>query len=171
MNNLLNVTRIQAGVSWLKLEPCDLADVVGAALEELGTSMQKRQISIQIPSDLPLVPMDFDLITQVLVNLFGNAIKFSPADQPIHLRSQIVNDKLEVLVIDRGRGVPAGDLDQVFKKFYRLAESGSVDGLGLGLSICKEFVEAHRGQIRLEVNPEGGTIARFVLPCRTSPAV
>jgi K+-sensing histidine kinase KdpD len=170
MNNLLNVTRIQAGATRLKLEPCDLSDVVGAALEELGTSTHKRQISVQIPSDLSLVPMDFDLITQVLVNLFSNAIKFSPSDQPIDLRAQIVNGNLEVLVVDRGRGVPAGDLDQVFQKFHRLAESRSVDGLGLGLSICKEFVEAHRGQIRLETNPEGGTIARFVLPCETSPA-
>ena len=171
MNNLLNVTRIQAGATRLKLEPCDLSDVVGAALEELGTSTQKRQISVQIPSDLSLVPMDFDLITQVLVNLFSNAIKFSPSDQPIDLRARIVNDKLEVLVVDRGRGVPAGDLDQVFQKFRQRAESSSVEGLGLGLSICREFVEAHRGQIRLETNPEGGTIARFVLPCQASPAV
>jgi two-component system sensor histidine kinase KdpD len=115
--------------------------------------------------------MDFDLITQVLVNLFSNAIKFSPSDQPIDLRARIVNDKLEVLVVDRGRGVPAGDLDQVFQKFRQRAESSSVEGLGLGLSICREFVEAHRGQIRLETNPEGGTIARFVLPCQASPAV
>jgi two-component system, OmpR family, sensor histidine kinase KdpD len=171
MNNLLNVTRIQAGATRLKLEPCDLSDVIGAALEELGTSTQKRQISVQIPSDLSLVPMDFDLITQVLVNLFSNAIKFSPSDQPIDLRAQIVNGKLEVLVVDRGRGVPAGDLDQVFQKFRQRAESSSVEGLGLGLSICKEFVEAHRGEIRLEINPEGGTIARFVLPCQASPAV
>jgi len=171
MNNLLSVTRIQAGLSRLRLEPCDLSDVVGAALEELGTSTHKRNISIQIPSDLPWVPMDFDLITQVLVNLFSNAIKFSSSQAPIDLRSQIVDGNLEVLVVDRGRGVPAKHLDQVFQKFHRLPESASVDGLGLGLAISKEFVEAHRGQIRLEMNPEGGTIARIVLPCQTPPAV
>jgi two-component system sensor histidine kinase KdpD len=64
MTNLLSVSRIQAGVSRLNLEPSGLSDVVGAALEELGTSTQKRLITVQIPSDLPLVPMDFDLITQ-----------------------------------------------------------------------------------------------------------
>jgi len=147
MNNLLSVTRIQAGVSRLKREPSDLSDVVGAALEELGTSTRKRQITIQIPSDLPLVPMDFDLITQVLVNLFSNAIKFSPSDQPIDVRGQMVDGKLEVSVVDRGRGIPPSDLDRVFQKFHRQEKFSSVDGLGLGLFICKEFVEAHRGQI------------------------
>jgi K+-sensing histidine kinase KdpD len=164
MNNLLSVTRLQAGASRLKFEPCDLSDVVGAALEELGTAISTRQLSIEIPPDLPLVPMDFRLITQVLVNLFSNAIKFSPSDQPIQLRSRIINDKLEVTVMDRGIGVPKGDLERVFQKFHRLTQSSSADGLGLGLSICKEFVEAHRGRITLEHNPEGGTIARFVLP-------
>jgi K+-sensing histidine kinase KdpD len=164
MNNLLSVTRLQAGASRLKLEPCDLADVVGAALEELGTSTDGRQISIEIPLDLPLISMDFVLITQVLVNLFSNALKFSPSNQPVRLHSQAVSDKLEVKVIDRGVGVPGRDLDRVFQKFHRLSQSNSADGLGLGLSICKEFVEAHRGRITLEHNPEGGTIARFLLP-------
>jgi two-component system sensor histidine kinase KdpD len=75
---------------------------------------------------------------------------------------------LEVKVLDRGRGVPDGDLDRVFEKFHRLAESSSADGLGLGLSICKEFVEAHGGRISLEHNPGGGTVAKFVLPLQTS---
>ena len=171
MNNILSVTRIQAGVSRLKLEPSDLSDIVGAALEELGTSTQRRQITVQIPSDLPLVPMDFNLITQVLVNLLSNAIKFSPSDQPIDISGQIVDGKLEVSVVDRGRGIPPGDLERVFQKFHRLEKFSSIDGLGLGLFICKEFVESHRGQIRLEINPDGGTIARIVLPDQTTPAV
>ena len=150
MNNLLSVTRLQAGASRLKLELCDLSDVVGAALEELGTSTDGRQISVEIPPDLPLISMDFVLITQVLVNLFSNALKFSPSNQLIRLQCQTVNDKLEVKVIDRGVGVPEGDLDRVFQKFHRLSRSNSADGLGLGLSICKEFVEAHGGRITLE---------------------
>ena len=168
MNNLLNVTRLQAGVSRLKLEPSDLSDVVGAALEELEASTRKSNISIDIPQDLPLVQMDFNLITQVLVNLFSNAIKFSPAEESIQLRGRIVGDKLEVAVADRGRGIPGEDLGRVFQKFHRLAEPGSVDGLGLGLSICKEFVEAHGGRIHLENNPGGGTIAKFVLPVQAA---
>jgi len=169
MNNLLNVTRLQAGVSRVRLEPCDLFDAVGAALEELGTLAQTRRVSIEISPDMPLVPMDFELIKQVLINLFSNAFKFSLPDQPIHLTSHLVGGELDVSVFDRGRGVPLEDLDRVFEKFYTHAESSSADGLGLGLSICKEFVEAHRGRIWLENNPEGGTIARFVLPAPISP--
>jgi len=164
MNNLLSVTRLQAGATRLKLEPCDLSDVVGAALEELGTSADGRQISTEIPQDLPLISMDFVLITQVLVNLFTNALKFSPFNQPVRLHSQIVNDKLEVKIVDRGVGIPEADFDRVFQKFHRLSQSNSADGLGLGLSICKEFVETHRGRITIENNPEGGAIATFVLP-------
>jgi two-component system, OmpR family, sensor histidine kinase KdpD len=148
MNNLLNVTRLQAGISRVKLEPCDLSDIVGAALEELEASTRRNNISIDIAQDLPLVPMDFNLITQVVVNLFSNALKFSPAEESIQLQGRIVGDKLEVAVADRGRGIPQEDLGRVFQKFHRLAESSSVDGLGLGLSISKEFVEAHGGRIR-----------------------
>ncbi len=164
MNNLLSVTRLQAGASGLNVEACDLSDVVGAALEELGTATDNRQLSIEVPPDLPLIAMDFVLITQVLVNLLSNAIKFSPSGEAVTLRARIVNGELEVAVIDRGVGVPEADLERVFHKFHRLVESNSPDGLGLGLSICKEFVEAHRGRIALERNPGGGTIARFVLP-------
>ena len=144
---------LQVGASRLKLEPCDLSDVVGAALEELEASARMSHITIEIPEDLPLVQMDFNLIAQVLVNLFSNALKFSAADEPIELRGRIVGDKLEVAVADRGRGIPEEDLGRVFEKFHRLAESSSVNGLGLGLSICKEFVEAHGGRICLENNP------------------
>jgi K+-sensing histidine kinase KdpD len=171
MNNLLSVTRLQAGASRVKLEPCDLSDVVGAALEEMEASTRKSNISIDIPQDLPLVQMDFDLITQVLVNLFSNALKFSPAEQPIQLQSRIVGDNLEITVADRGPGIPEEDLGRIFQKFQRLAESSSAGGLGLGLSICKEFVEAHGGRIRLENNPGGGAIARFFLPMHGSLAV
>jgi K+-sensing histidine kinase KdpD len=171
MNNLLNVTRLQAGVSRLRLEPCDLSDVVGAALEDLGTLAQTRRISIEISPDVPLVPMDFELIKQVLINLFSNAFKFSSPDQPFHLAGHLVDGELDVFIADHGQGVPLEDLDRVFGKFQRLLESSSADGLGLGLSICREFVEAHRGRIWLESNPGGGTIARFVLPLQASPAV
>ena len=170
MNNLLNVTRLQVGMSRVNLEPCDLSDVVGAALEELGASTGKSNISIDIPPDLPMVPMDFGLITQVLLNLFSNAIKFSPPAQLIQMRSRIVKDKLEVTVADKGPGIPEKELGRVFEKFHRLAESKSVDGLGLGLSICKEFIEAHRGRIRLENNADGGAIAQFILPLQVSSA-
>lgn len=170
MKNLLNVTRLQAAMARVRLEPCDVAEAVGAALEEVGTLTRGRQISVEIATELPLVAMDFDLIVQVLVNLFSNALKFSAASQPIQLAAGIVNGELEVTVADRGKGVPEEDLERVFQKFQRLGDSSAVDGLGLGLSICREFIEAHQGRIHLERNPGGGTIARFTLPLRELPS-
>ncbi len=164
VNNLLSMTRLETGASTVKTEPHDLLDVVSAALEELGASASQRRVSFDIPENLPLVPMDFGLITHVFINLFSNAFKFSSADQPVEVRGRIINNQLEVLVADRGVGVPPEDLRRVFDKFYRVAELGSTNGLGLGLAICKAFIEAHNGRISLENNPLGGTIVRFVIP-------
>jgi len=166
VNNLLSMTRLETGVSTVQTEPHDLLDVVGAALEEMGPSARQRQVSFDIPEDLPLVPMDYGLITHVFINLFSNAFKYSPRDQPVEVRGRIINDQLEVLVADRGAGVPPEDLGRIFDKFYRVAEFGSSTGLGLGLAICKAFIEAHDGRINLESNPMGGTIVRFVIPFR-----
>jgi len=164
VNNLLSMTRLETGASTVKTEPCDLLDVVSAALEELGPSAGQRQVSFDIPKDMPLVAMDFGLITYVFINLLSNAFKYSPPDQPVEVQGRIIDDRLEVLVVDRGIGVPSEDLGRVFDKFYQVAESGSSTGLGLGLAICKAFIEAHGGRIGLENNPMGGTIVRFVIP-------
>jgi two-component system sensor histidine kinase KdpD len=164
VNNLLSMTRLETGASTLKTEPSDLLDVVSTALEELGASAGQQQVSFDIPEDLPFVPMDFGLITHVFINLFSNAFKYSPPDKPIEIRGSIVDDQLEVLVVDQGVGVPPEDLDRVFDKFYRVAETGSSNGLGLGLTICRAFIEAHGGRISLENNPIGGAIVRFVIP-------
>ncbi len=164
VNNLLSMTRLETGASTVKMEPCDLLDVVSTAVEELGASAGQRQVSLDIPENLPLVPMDFELITHVFINLFSNAFKYSPPDQPLEVRGRIIDDQLEVLVVDRGIGVPAEDVGRVFDKFYRVAEPSSAKGLGLGLAICKAFIEAHNGRISLENNPMGGAIVRFVIP-------
>ena len=122
VNNLLSMTRLETGASTVKTEPHDLLDLVSAALEELGASAGQRRVSFDIPEDLPLVPMDFGLITHVFINLFSNAFKYSPPDQPVEVRGRIIDDQLEVLVVDRGIGVPPEDLGRVFDKFYRVAE-------------------------------------------------
>jgi two-component system sensor histidine kinase KdpD len=164
VNNLLSMTRLETGASTVKTEPSDLLDVVSTALEELGASAGQRQVSFDIPEDLPLVPLDFGLITHVFINLFSNAFKYSPSDKPVEVQGRIIDGQLEVLVVDWGVGVPAEDLERVFDKFYRAAQLGSSSGLGLGLAVCKAFIEAHHGRIGLENNPMGGTIVRFVIP-------
>jgi two-component system sensor histidine kinase KdpD len=164
VGNLLDMTKLEAGALRLRLEPSDLQDVVGAALEQLSNRLGKRQIILNIPDDLPLVSLDFVTITQVLVNLLDNALKYSPASTAIEVGAQVASGHLEVTVADRGVGIPTDDLARIFDKFYRVQHPGSVSGTGLGLSICKGLIEAHGGFIGAENRPGGGTVITFGLP-------
>jgi len=165
VGNLLDMTRLEAGAMRIRIEPCDVQDVIGAALAQLGEAGRQRSIAIDAPASLPLVPMDFVLIAQTLVNVLDNAVKYSPPDAPITVRAEAHDQDLDIVVTDLGVGIPAGDLDRVFDKFYRGAQTG-VTGSGLGLSICKGFVEAHGGCIRAESQPAKGTRVRLTLPLR-----
>jgi len=163
VGNLLDMTRLEARAMRIHIEPCDVQDVIGAALAQLGDQGRNRSIAIDAPATLPLVPMDFVLITQTLVNVLDNALKYSPAEAPVTVRAEARDRDLDIVVTDRGIGIPSGDLDRVFEKFYRGPQTG-VTGSGLGLSICKGFVEAHGGRIRAERQSTGGTLVRLTLP-------
>jgi two-component system sensor histidine kinase KdpD len=164
VGNLLDMTRVEAGAIRVKKEPCDVQDVIGSSLDRLGGRFKERAVSVDVPSNLPLVPMDFVLIVQVLVNLLDNAIKYSPRPSPIQLSARIVADALEIRVADRGIGIPAEDLTRVFDKFYRVQRPDGVTGTGLGLAICKGIIEAHGGKIRAENREGGGTLVTLSLP-------
>jgi two-component system sensor histidine kinase KdpD len=141
-------------------------DVIGAALDQLEKVLQDRPLVVDVPDDLPLVPMDIVLMVQVLTNLLDNALKYSPPGSPIEIRARAAGAYLEIQVADRGVGIPPEDLTRVFDKFYRVERPGSVGGTGLGLSICKGIVEAHGGFIGAENRPAGGTIVTVALPQR-----
>jgi len=164
VQNLLDMTRIEGGAIRVKAEPCDVHDVVAAALRQLGESARSHAILVTIAPSLPLVPMDDVLMVQVLVNLLDNALKYSPEDAPVEVQARLRAGQLEIRVLDRGRGIPEGELERVFDKFYRAAVAGVPKGTGLGLSICKGFVEAHNGRILAKRRTEGGTEIAVFLP-------
>jgi len=164
VGNLLNMTRIEAGAMRVSRELCDVQDVIGTALEQVSNRLVERQVKIEIPEDLPLVPMDFVLIEQVLVNLLDNAVKYSTSQQLIEVKARTSRESLEINIMDRGVGIPPEDLEKVFDKFYRVQRPESVSGTGLGLAICKGIVEAHRGSIRAENRTGGGTTMTVTLP-------
>lgn len=164
VQNLLDMTRLEGGAVRVKAEPCDVHDVVGAALHQLSEAARSRPVSIAITPDLPLVPMDHVLIVQVLVNMLDNALKYSPGDAPIEIEAKLNAGQLEIRVLDRGRGIPEQELIRVFDKFFRCAHQGAPRGAGLGLSICKGFVEAHKGRILAKRRSRGGTELAFFLP-------
>jgi two-component system sensor histidine kinase KdpD len=162
--NLLNMTRIEAGSLQLDLLPCDIQDLVGSALRQLGSRTSEHVIRVQIPEDLPLAPMDFVLMVQVLVNLLDNAIKYSPPETIIEIQAGLEGGNLSLRVLDCGPGILPEDLPQIFDKFYRGKGPKNVGGTGLGLAICKGIVEAHGGRILAANRPSGGSVFSVWLP-------
>lgn len=164
MGNLLDMTRLESGALKLRKRAADVQDLVGVALAQLNSRLKNRQVNLDIPADLPPVVVDFSLMTQVLVNLIDNAIKYSPSEKPILIAAQQGNTEIVIEVFDGGIGVPETDLEKVFEKFYRVQRLDGVTGTGLGLSISKGIVEAHRGHIKAQNRPGGGTVFRITLP-------
>jgi two-component system sensor histidine kinase KdpD len=171
VGNLLDMTRIEAGALKVAREPCDVQDMIGAALEPLDDRLRSRTLTVDVPPDLPLVPMDFVLMAQVLVNLLDNALKYSPPGTPIDVLAHVDGLEARIQVADRGVGIPPEDLGRVFDKFYRVQRPGQVTGTGLGLSICKGIVEAHGGRIWAHNREGGGTVTTVALPLRAPDAV
>jgi two-component system sensor histidine kinase KdpD len=168
VGNLLNMTRIEAGVMQVVKQPGDVQDVIGTALESFGERISERRIEVDVPESLPLIPMDFVLIVQVLVNLIDNSLKYSHPDTLIQIRAFLTNDNVQIMVSDRGVGIPPGDLERIFDKFYRVQRPENISGTGLGLSISKGIIEAHGGRIWAEDRSGGGTIVSFTLPSETN---
>jgi two-component system sensor histidine kinase KdpD len=164
VENLLDMSRIEAGALRVTRQPCDVEDVVGSALEQFGRRLEDRPVSISVPDELPLIPLDFVLIVQVLVNIIDNAIKYSPAGAPIEIEVVEADAEIQIRVADRGMGIPAEDLAHIFDKFYRVQRPDHVTGTGLGLSIARGIVEAHGGCIWAENRPEGGAVIVVALP-------
>ena len=137
------MTRLEANAIHLRLEPCDIQDVIGAALDQLEERLGKKPIVVNIPEGLPLVSLDFALFGQVLVNVIDNAVKYSPKDTQIDIDVSQTENEISIHVSDRGIGIPEEDLERVFDKFYRVSRPESVNGTGLGLAICKGIIETH----------------------------
>ncbi len=164
VGNLLNMTRIESGAIKLRLEPCDVQDLVGTALEQLGRRVKEKQVRVDVPASFPLVSMDFTLMAQVIVNLLENALKYSPENSLIDVSVSTKDAKMYLKIMDCGVGIPPEDLSRVFDKFYRVQRPENVSGTGLGLSISKGIVEAHGGKIRAANREGGGTILEVELP-------
>jgi two-component system sensor histidine kinase KdpD len=164
VGNLLDMSRLEGGVIQIRRELCDLQDLVGAALERNAALLAQHNVVFDVPDTLPLIPLDFVLMVQVLANLIDNAAKYSPPHTTIALRAHCREEEVEIVVADEGRGIPPEALTQIFAKFYRVTHGDSVVGTGLGLSICKGLVEAHGGTISAANRPEGGSLFTVVLP-------
>jgi two-component system sensor histidine kinase KdpD len=168
VQNLLEMTRLESGTLHVRRDWHPVEEVVGAALARVGPRLGERRITVSVPSDLPLVPIDDVLIEQVLVNLVDNAITHTPAESPLRIVATAAERAVTVEIADRGPGLPRGDEDRVFEKFYQ-ASSRSARGSGLGLAICRGIIETHGGHIWAQNLPEGGVAFLFTLPLTGVP--
>ncbi|MBU0607991.1 MAG: sensor histidine kinase KdpD [Armatimonadetes bacterium] len=164
VGNLLDMSRLEAGALRLHEEPSDLQDLVGAVLTQVGDRLGENPVTVDLAPDLPLVPLDFVLIAQVLTNLLDNAAKYAPAGCPIEIGARSTEDALTVTVADRGPGIPDEDLDRVFDKFHRVMRPNGASGTGLGLAISRGIIEAHGGRISAHPRDGGGLEVQFSLP-------
>ena len=162
VGNLLDLSRLEAGALRLRKEPHDVQDVVGAALGDIEG--KDGLIESIVDPGVPPVTLDFVLVVRVLVNLLDNALKYSPANRPVRLEARATDNELEVRISDCGCGIPTAERQRVFQRFFRLSETASAPGLGLGLPVCKGFVEAHHGRIWVEERPGGGSVFCFTIP-------
>jgi two-component system sensor histidine kinase KdpD len=168
--NLLDMTRLDSGALELKREMIDLSDVIGAALQRTAGILAGHRVIVDLAPDLPMLPLDFVLTEQVLVNLLDNAAKYAPAGSAIEIRGRRDGGAVTLDVRDEGPGIPAEDMERVFDKFYRVRNTDRQRaGTGLGLAICKGFVEAQGGHITA-ANRADRSGAVFTVTFPTEPA-
>jgi two-component system, OmpR family, sensor histidine kinase KdpD len=164
ITNLLDVSRIEAGALRVNKQPCDIQELIGAAVAQLGGRIGKRNFSINVPEGLPIIVADSSLLVQAIVNLLDNAIKYSPPDSSVDINARVEADSIIVEIADRGEGIPPRDLDRIFEKFYRAQGVDKASGTGLGLSITRGIVEAHGGQVSAQNRLGGGMVFKIELP-------
>lgn len=167
INNLLDLTRIEAGTLQVTPEPTDLAALVEQAKSAFSSSGYRNVIEINLPQDLPRIIADGTRIVQVLYNLFSNAAKHSPEWSSINVTAAQDGLRLIVAISDEGRGIMAEHLPYLFTKFSMVDHDGAnrIDGYGLGLAICKGIIEAHGGRISAHSEGRGrGAEFTFTVP-------
>jgi two-component system, OmpR family, sensor histidine kinase KdpD len=157
VTNLLDMTRIEAGVFEVHRSVTLLRDLVNDAVAALGPTMNEQRIEVTLPASLVRVNVDRLIMVQVLINLLDNADRHSPDDGRIAIEGALVNDVVTLSVSDQGPGVAPANQDSLFNRFTQFDTAGRA---GLGLTIAKTFVEAHGERIWYEDGPQGG--ARFV---------
>lgn len=173
--NLLDMARLEAGFMQPDLEECYLSEVAEEAARKLrGLARNAHQkIEFEFDPATPPVAADFSHLERVLVNLIGNALKYSPNDTTVSVSVRPFSDKaghtqVEVGVADQGSGISTQEREQVFKQFYRgqqvAGRTGRKVGTGLGLAICREIITLHGGHIWVEDRKGGGAVFKFSLP-------
>ncbi len=169
VDNLLDMSRLQAGALSVFPRPAGLDEIVARALDDLGTP--RAAVKVDIPDSLPEVRVDPAILERVIVNLTQNALRYSPAGTPPLLAASALGDRVELRVVDRGPGIPRAQQDRMFVPFQRLGDTDNTTGVGLGLALSRGLTEAMGGTLDPEETPGGGLTMTLSLPAvpGTSP--
>jgi two-component system sensor histidine kinase KdpD len=162
VSDLLDLSRLQAGALGVTILAVGAEEVVPLALDDLGPA--GRTVVTHLPDHLPALAADPGLLERVLVNLIGNALRYSPPDRPPVVTAGALGDLIEVRVIDHGPGIPADRWDDVFLPFQRLGDRDNHTGVGLGLALSRGLTEAMGGSVVPEETPGGGLTMVVTLP-------
>ncbi|MEJ3403222.1 DUF4118 domain-containing protein [Rathayibacter sp. YIM 133350] len=167
VSNLLDVSRLQAGVLGVTLGPVDLDDIVPLVIDELD--LAPGEIELQLAESVPPVLADAALLQRAVVNLVANAVRFSPADAPPRITTSGFGSLVQLRIVDRGPGIPQDRRREVFVPFQRLGDTDNLTGVGLGLALSKGFVEGMGGTLEPEDTPGGGLTMVITLPAAEHP--
>ncbi len=165
VGELLESARLHQGLLALQLSEVDLGALVDEALA--ATSLGERPVTVHIPAGQKILA-DRGRLARVLRNLLSNITRYTPADAAVEITAQATPDAIELTVADRGPGVPEPALDRIFEPFFRTEASRSrtTGGIGLGLMLVRQVVQAHGGTVSARNRPGGGLEVRFSLPTR-----
>ncbi|MDP2114610.1 MAG: ATP-binding protein, partial [Bacteroidota bacterium] len=163
IENLLNMSRLESGQISVRLDWYDMNDLANKVAEDLKDELKPFTLAVKIPDDMPMVKIDYGLLEQALYNLLYNSTQYAPVASIIELSTSYDDGTLIIRVNDSGPGFPEEAIENVFKKFFRV-DSSKTGGLGLGLSIVKGFVEAHKGTVTVENRKNGGSEFTLKIP-------
>lgn len=167
VENLLNMSRLEAGVIKPKNDWCDIDELIYNTIKRIEENQITQKIIIDIHPNLPLFKLDEGLLEQVVYNILNNACSYTPSGSIINVIAMCHADLLEVIIEDNGKGFPPEEINEVFNKFYRLKNS-NIGGTGLGLSIVKGFTEAMGGSVTLQNVSTGGAKFTIIIKAATS---
>jgi two-component system sensor histidine kinase KdpD len=168
VDNLLDMSRLQAGALAVFPRPARMDEVVARALDDLGPG--SRAVVVDIPDSLPEIQVDPAILERVIVNLTANALRYAPRQVPPLITASALGDRVELRVVDRGPGIPVAERDRMFVPFQRLGDTDNTTGVGLGLALSRGLTEAMGGELTPEETPGGGLTMTVSLPAAAEPA-
>jgi len=171
VDDMLDIARIESGAPLsLRIAPCPVTEIFRQVEPFLKTRLSPQRLELTLAWETTLLSVDKGKVGQVLENLISNAVKFSDAGSPVRIRGDLVGEGYRISVTDRGIGMTPEQVEKIFDKFYRAdATDTAVEGVGLGMSMVKNIVEAHGGDIRVESELGRGTTVSFILPVAREP--